>query len=183
VYLWGAQLNTGPLAPYVPTTSLTASSTADVASITGAAFAGIWNQAAGTGYSDVRRPSAVPSGSFSRAWQASDATILNRIEQSYYSNGQANVITTGGTSQAEWYPSYFAENGIRAALAFASNDVAGASNGVITGGDTSVTLPTVDRIFFGSERATGQNYLNGYIRELAIWKSRRPNTNLQSMTQ
>jgi hypothetical protein len=181
-YFWGAQINTGPLAPYVPATgALTASSTADVASITGAAFAGIWNQAAGTVYSDIRRLSAVPSG-FPRAWQASDGTSVNRIEQTYYSNGQANVITTGGTNQAEWYPSFFAENGVKAAIAFATNDVAGASNGVITGTDNLATMPAVDRIFIGSENGSANN-LRGYIRDMAILKSRRPNANLQAMTQ
>jgi len=180
-HIWGAQLNTGPLAPYVPTGALTASSTADVASITGAAFAGIWNQAAGTVYSDIRRLSAVPSG-FPRAWQASDGTSANRIEQTYYSSGQANVISTGGTIQAEWYPSFFAENGVKAAIAFATNDVVGASNGVITGTDNLATMPVVDRIFIGSENGS-DNILRGYIREMAILKSRRPNTNLQAMTQ
>jgi hypothetical protein len=166
----------------VPATgALTASSTADVASITGEAFAGIWNQAAGTVYSDIRRLSAVPSG-FPRAWQASDGTSANRIEQTYYSNGQANVITTGGTNQAEWYPSYFAENGVKAAIAFATNDVAGASNGVITGTDNLATMPAVDRIFIGSENGSANN-LRGYIRDMAILKSRRPNANLQAMTQ
>jgi hypothetical protein len=181
-YFWGAQINNGPLAPYVPATgALTASSTADVASITGAAFAGIWNQTAGTVYSDIRRLSAVPSG-FPRAWQASDGTSVNRIEQTYYSNGQANVITTGGTNQAEWYPSFFAENGVKAAIAFATNDVAGASNGVITGTDNLATMPAVDRIFIGSENGSANN-LRGYIREMSINKSRRPNANLQSMAQ
>jgi hypothetical protein len=152
-----------------------------VASITGAAFAGIWNQAAGTVYSDIKRLSAVSSG-FPRAWQASDGTSVNKIEQSYYSSGQANVITTGGTSQAEWYPSFFAENGVKAALAFATNDVAGASNGVTTGTDNLVTMPAVDRIFIGSENGTANN-LRGYVREMAINKSRRPNVNIQTMTQ
>jgi hypothetical protein len=181
VYAWGAQVNTGPLAPHVPTGALTASSTADVASITGAAFAGIWNQAAGTVYSDIRRLSAVPSG-FPRAWQASASTSANSIQHSYYSGGQVNAITLSGVRTAEWYPAYFAENGVRAALAFATDDASGASNGVITGSDTSMTLPTVDRIFFGSELGGG-NYLNGYIREAAINKSRRPNANIQAMTQ
>jgi hypothetical protein len=180
IAIWGAQLNTGPLAPYVPTGALTASSTADVASITGAAFAGIWNQAGTTVYSDIKRLSAVPSG-FPRAWQASDGTSVNRIEQTYYSGGQVCSIAASGVNQAEWYPAYFAENGVKAALAFATNDVAGASNGVITGTDNLATIPAVDRIFIGSENGSA-NSLRGYIREMAINKSRRPNANLQAMT-
>jgi|LakMenEpi03Aug12_release.lakeMendotaPanAssembly.Ray.scaffolds.fasta_scaffold184061_3 hypothetical protein len=177
-----AQLqSSSTLGPPVETGALTASSTADVASITGAAFAGIWNQVGTTVYSDIKRPFAVPSG-FPRAWQASDGTSANRIEQTYYSGGQANVISSGGTTQAEWYPAYYAENGIRAALAFATNNVAGASNGAITGTDNLATMPAVDRIFIGSEDGTA-NSLRGYIRELAILRSRRPNSNLQAMTQ
>jgi hypothetical protein len=178
---WGAQLNTGPLAPYVPTGALTASSTADVASITGAAFAGIWNQGAGTVYSDVMRLSAVPSGQFPRVWQAQGATTADRITFGYFVGGQLNVISASGVSQAEWYPAYFAENGVKAALAFTENSVAGASNGVLTGSDGSAIMPVVNQMFIGRD-STG-SYLNGYIREMAILKSRRPNTNLQSMTQ
>jgi hypothetical protein len=152
-----------------------------VASITGAAFAGIWNQTAGTVYSDIRRPSAVPSG-YPRAWQASASTSANSIQHNYYSGGQVNEIRVSGVLTAEWYPAIFAENGVRVALAFSTDDASGASNGVITGSDTSMTLPTVDRIFFGSDLGVG-NFFNGYIREFAIFNKRLPNSVLKAMTE
>jgi hypothetical protein len=43
-------------------------------------------------------------------------------------------------------------------------------------------MPAVDRIFIGSENGSANN-LRGYIRDMAILKSRRPNANLQAMTQ
>ena len=49
------------------------------------------------------------------------------------------------------------------------------------GSDTAVTLPAMTTLSLGSN--FGSNQFRGYIRELAIFKSRRPNTNLQSMTQ
>lgn len=183
IYIWGAQLEyeSSP-SSYIPTTTTVVTRNADVATIQGTFFSGFWNPAGGTIYSEIKRAFPVPSSLFLRAWQADDGTSGNRIEQSYYSSGQVCLISTGAVSQAEWYPAYFAQNGVKAALSFAANNVAGASNGVITGSDNTVTLPTVNRVTIGSEFGSS-SFLNGHISRFSYWNSRLPNSKLQQITK
>jgi hypothetical protein len=182
VYAWGAQINTGPLAPYVPTTSLTASSTADVASITGAAFAGIWNQAASTVFASTAE---VYGASGSTIYNVSDGTASNRLIAQYNSptSFQFRVIT-GGVDQVNisQAPGISAGDNVRYVAAYSTDDFAGCINNGTLAQDVTVTLPIVDRMRIGAN-INGVNFINGYIREMATLKSRRPNANLQAMMQ
>jgi hypothetical protein len=183
VFLWGAQLEAGAFATsYIPTTTAAATRSADVASITGANFSSWYRQDEGTMFAEAKRDFAVPSGLFPRVYQIQGATGTNRVEQSYYTGGQVNFIATNGVTQAEWYPAYFIQNGVKSAQALAANNVAGVSNGVVTGTDTSVTLPTVQQIQIGAEGAS-INHLNGHIRRLTFFPQRLPNSTLQAITQ
>ena len=110
------------------------------------------------------------------------ATATDKIEQDFYSGGQVNFVRIPAGIQAEWYPVYFAQNGVASSLALAANNIAGSSNGVITGTDNVATLPTVTQMFIGCE-AAGANVLNGHIRRLTYWPQRLPNATLQAITQ
>ncbi len=183
VFLWGAQLNTGPIAPYVPTTTLAASSTADVWSITGADFNRIYNQSAVTFYAEAER-GVVPAGDFPVLIHArTAATTAERTEISYLVEGAAGlVLASGGTTQAEMYPPVAANTRRRRVVgAFAANNVAACVNGGSLLTDATATMATPDVIFLGSAGTSGQ-FLNGYIREGAIFRSRRPNANLPAVT-
>jgi hypothetical protein len=178
-----AQLEAGAfVTSYIPTTTAAATRSADVASITGANFSSWYRQDEGTMFAEAKRDFAVPSGLFPRVYQIQGATGTNRVEQSYYTGGQVNFIATNGVTQAEWYPAYFIQNGVKSAQALAANNVAGVSNGVVTGTDTSVTLPTVQQIQIGAEGAS-INHLNGHIRRLTFFPQRLPNSTLQAITQ
>jgi hypothetical protein len=183
VYAWGAQLNTGPLAPYVPTGALTASSTADVASITGAAFAGIWNQAAGTLYASVIMAQPTKSGN-QFIIRASDNGYNNTVNLNVQSGFPSISTSAGGVFDGV---ATSAQSLTTAAAnfagAYAANDLALAhANATVT--DSTATMPSnLTRIDFGADH-NGLNRATGvYIRELAIFKSRRPNANLQSTIQ
>jgi hypothetical protein len=177
------QLEQGAFATSViPTTTTTVTRSADVASITGTAFSSWYRQDEGTVFADAKREFAIPSGPFSRVYQIQGASGASRIEQSYFSGGQVNFIATNSVIQAEWYPAYFIQNGVKSAQGLGANNVAGASNGVITGSDASVTLPTVQQMQIGAETAS-TNHLNGTIRRLTYWPQRLPNSTLQAITQ
>jgi len=176
LYLWGAQLNTGPLAPYVPTGALTASSTADVASITGAAFAGIYNTVEATLWGVVSGPKG---------------TVLFGVGDTFDNTVYATVSTSsnvsfrsGGADQAILSAAVATTGETRIAVAYKANDFAAVSNGGAVSVDNSGSVPVGPvRFSIGSSSwQIGGNQLNGYIRELAIFKSRRPNANLQAMT-
>jgi hypothetical protein len=183
IHIFGAQVNPGPLAPYVPTAGLAASSTADVASITGAAFAGIWNQAAGTLYASVIMAEPTKSGN-QFIIRASDNGYNNTVNLNVQSGFPSISTSAGGvfdgTATSAQSLTTAAAN---FAGAYAANDLALAyANATVT--DSTATMPSnLTRIDFGADH-NGLNRATGvYVREAAIFKSRRPNTNLQSMTQ
>jgi hypothetical protein len=181
--LWGAQLEAGATASsYIPTTTAAATRNADVASITGTNFSSWYRQDEGTFYFSAKRDYPVPSGPIPRIYQVQGAIATDKIEQDFYSDGQVNFVRIPAGIQAEWYPAYFAQNGVASSLALATNNIAGSSNGVITGTDNVATLPTVTQMFIGCE-AAGANVLNGYIRRLTYWPQRLDNATLQAITQ
>jgi hypothetical protein len=183
IYLWGAQLEVGAFpTSYIPTTTATVTRSADVASITGTNFSSWYNQTQGTMFAHAKREFAVPSGSFSRVWQLQGALNSNRIELSYFSGGQASFISTSEGVQFQWYPSVFIQNGIKSAQAINQNNVAAASNGLVSATDTSVTLPTVQEIRIGTD-GTAVNTLNGTISRLTYFPTRLSNTTLQNITR
>ncbi len=187
-YFWGAQINNGPLAPYVPATgALTASSTADVATIGGAAFAGIYNASAMTIYAEVARGYSGNFQAYPYVYHFSDASALNRIPM-YGVLGNSQItnyeIKTGGVSQNDYAGrTHSTTSPFKAVQALAENDSIFGTDGVLTTQDTTITMPVgVDRVRIGASGGANSQW-NGYIREMATLKSRRPNANLQAMMQ
>jgi hypothetical protein len=183
-HIWGAQLNPGALAPYVPTGALTASSTADVASITGAAFARIWNASQGTIFADFG-PYANSGGSFNPGILQFDNNTTANIIRLFAGGSVAPVFNVIDASVAQAYLSTTAispSSTSRIAAAYNLNDFARAVNGATPETDAVGTVPTVTQMLIGNGTA-GVNRLNGYIRELAIFRSRRNNRDLILLTQ
>ncbi len=167
--------------PYVPTTTTTASSTADVWSITGADFSRVWNQSAVTLYAEAVRD-VLPGGEFPVLIDARNVNGFEVVQCSYLLETFAGSLArSNNVTQSELYPTGL--SGIRTrrvAAAFAQDNFATCANGGIVLTDSSGIMPSPDRINLGSV-SSGQ-FLNGYIRELAIFRSRRPNANLQALT-
>jgi len=181
--LWGAQLQTGStVGPYVPTTTTTASSTADVISIAGADAARIINTAQGTLYVDFATGSAVPASTYPTMLQLQGANRQNEV-QIYASTGiVAYLVKTGNVVQAEANLSAATQNGVKSAFRYAENNSRSYVNGSPLFLDTVCTMPATDRIFIGSSNGS-EYFLNGYIREAAILRTGRADANLQAMTQ
>jgi hypothetical protein len=179
-----AQLqSSSTLGPPVQTGALTASSTADVASITGAAFAGIWNQAAGTLYASVIMAQPTKSGN-QFIIRASDNSYGNSVALNVNSGSPSIATSAGGvfdgTATSAQSLTTAAAN---FAGAYAANDLA-LAHANATVADSTATIPSnLARIDLGADHS-GLNRATGvYVREAAIFKSRRPNANLQAMTQ
>jgi hypothetical protein len=180
VFAWGAQVNTGPLAPYVPTTTTAASSTADVWTITGADFSRIFNPTELTIYAEATSQSSADS----TIWQIDDNSgNANRFTQ-YFASNILRSRTTISNSQNDIDRTGVAVGvPARGAYGIKASDYAAVLNGG-TIGTSAHALPsaTMSILRIGSVHPGGAVMLNGYIRELAIFRSRRPNTNLQAMT-
>ena len=166
--------------PVVKTSGLTASSTADVASITGAAFAGIVNTLQGTLYASASVPNP---GSYSGFLVSLGTDFNNSVHALRQSDAQgvARIRTASVDQYLQGAGATWTDSSARAmAIAYSAASSNAAFQGALMGSDTAVTLPAMTTLSLGS--LFGFNQFRGYIRELAIWKSRRPNANLQALT-
>ena len=181
IYIWGAQLEAGAFATsYIPTVASTVTRSADVASMTGTAFSNWYNQG-GPGALVEEFDSAVVNAA-SRALAISDGSTNERIEIFSWTSRQAHIVD-GGVDQALFDGGEPAVNTTqKVAVAFKANDAALSFNGGAVVSDTVVTLPNVNQMYFGSNQNGGSNYLNGHIKRLRYYRSRLPNTALQSLT-
>jgi hypothetical protein len=93
-------------------------------------------------------------------------------------------IDTGGVTQAsitQGLVSVGSES--KGAMALATNNVAASFNGAVPTADTSVTIPTVDRVRLHALGGSTTFAFNGHIRRLCYWPTRLSNTTLQQITQ
>ena len=185
IAIWGAQLEAGSLpTSYIPTTTGTLARSADVCSITGGDFTGMYNQPEGTLFlnavppfeSQLAYPLMVNTtginqanyisrsnefGAGSKRWRAITTT----------SSGIEAVISTSGD---------ITTTNVKAAYAFKLNDNAFAVNNVLVGTDTTVTMPNPTSMRIGGN--DGANVLNGHIAAIRYYKKRLPNAKLVTLT-
>jgi hypothetical protein len=182
VIAWGAQAENGSLpTSYIPTTSSTATRAADVStSAATTVFESDWyRQEEGTVFAGAINPASQSS-----VLAFSDGTSSNRILLDTPSTGiqRRLIVTFGGSLQASTKtPNTVDELGLSAA-AYKTDEFIISNNGTVSLLDTSGSLPTVNRLYIGSNAISGLP-LNGTIRRLTYWPTRLPNETLQTITQ
>jgi len=178
-FVYGAQLEAGSFATsYIPTVASTVSRSADVATMTGTNFSTWYNQAAGTFVIDA---DSYTIGSADYPLTASDGTSNNRFGFYRTTATIAGYVTTGAVDQMYLTRSSIATNTpYKAAVTATANDGNMALNGTAAAGDTSITMPTLDRLSIGSNNSSG--FMSGHIRAIAYYNTRLPNTSLQTLT-
>lgn len=178
IYIWGAQLEAGAFATsYIPTAAATVTRSADSASMTGTNFSSWYNQSEGTFVAGFTTPAVG-----SRAILAVDDNTANE-QMRLRTEGLDPFfrVVDGGVEQAAIDAGTVSAGTLqRFAAAYAANDFAACLNGGAVGTDASGTLPTVDRLRIGGDQEGSP--LNGHIRSIRYYNSRRPNAELQSMT-
>jgi len=175
------QLEQGAFATSVIlTTTAAVTRSADVASITGTAFSGFYNQSEGTVFLGVAS-SNVTSG---RILQIGDGTSNNRQDLLFTSGPVNYFMINGGSSQTNMTTFNSATTGQLANIAagYETNNVAVVLNSGSLVTDDAATLPTVDQVGIGRRLDTSA-YLNGTIRRLTFWPQRLANITLQQITQ
>ena len=180
VYLYGAQMEVSGSFPtsYIPTSGATVTRAAEVTSITGTNFSSWYNQSEGTIVSSIT-PHDVTNNDF--AYSLSDGTsserIVSLIGQSY-----SHYVVDGGSIQAQInYAGYTANTETKAAAAYATNDIAYATDGTVRGTDTSATIPTVDNLVIMANRSNN-NHVTGHVSRFAYYPVRLPDATLQALT-
>lgn len=183
IFAWGAQLEAGAFATsYIPTVASQVTRTADVATMTGANFSQWYNQSEGTFVVQAMQPAA--TGYNARALSANNGTVGESIQLSITSagtQGYAEVRDDSVAVMASVNGTVSVGSAFKIALGYKLNDCAVSTNGAAVTSDTSVTLPTVDRLSIGTH-AGGVSPLNGHIRSLTYYNTRQPNAQLQALT-
>ena len=179
--LWGAQLEAGSFATsYIPTTTSALARSADVCSITGAAFSGFYNATEGTSF-----VSAIRYTNFAnpRSLAITNSTSGNRAEQVRGTNVEEIGYYAGGSflhslslSAATVGVNY------RIAHAMAANNFAASMNGASPVVNNSGVMVTADRMIIGANFQGSTAFHNGTIAAMRYYKKRLPNAKLQALT-
>lgn len=178
LFIWGAQFEVGAFATsYIPTTTASLTRNADVVSVTGANFSSWWQ--ATTGGMSVRARQNTITGT--RPWAyMSDGTADNIIALRG-SDANPELYIKATTDQAQIDAGTLAATTTYSLVgAWNTNDCAAAISGGAAVTDTSVTVPTVDRMLIGSD---GTNYLNGWAEKIAFWPQRITNAEVSAFSK
>jgi hypothetical protein len=182
-WAWGAQLEAGSFpTSYIPTVASSVVRSADVCSITGANFNGMWNQSEGTFLAQTQKTS---TNSNAFVISASDNSFNNETDLRYNSVSQtAALINVSGASQTTGFQANITSgSAVKQSIAYKLNDCAFVANGASPISDTSALIPTVDRLTIGNVAVVGSIfYLNGTIAQIRYFKKRLPNAKLQALT-
>jgi hypothetical protein len=187
-YIWGAQLEAGSFpTSYIRTTDASVTRNADVASMTSTNFSSWYNATEGTTFwqGDVMGVKE------QRAFAISDNTFDERLRVAVSGTsgtGFNAVVADGGVGQAGLSTpnpevATIPLKTYKHSFAYKVNDFAAALDGGTVATDTSGTLPTVNRIYFGNSADGLGAYLNGHIAKFYYWNTRKPNEFLQRVTE
>jgi len=180
------QFETGSFATsYIPTVASSVVRSADVCSITGSDFTGIYNQPEGTLFADVI-PQAVDQSAFVFGVNASTSAlshIIYKTNSSVTASGKrwgAATVSAAGAQTAITTTTDVAVSRSRLAYAYKLNDFAFAASGSLVGTDTSGTLPSPFAMRIGA-RDDGLA-INGHLASIRYFRKRLPNEKLQALT-
>jgi hypothetical protein len=178
-YAWGAQLEAGAfVTSYIPTVAATVTRSADIATMTGTNFSSWFNQTEGTVVAAYTFGAGVTAAQV--VYSISTGAEANRligfrpdaISQNYDETGGGNLAFSGAANLGRY----------TSAVAYRTNDMAGAINGGTVLTDTTLTIVSGKTQLNIGDRATGARSLNGHIRQIAYYNTRLPNTTLQALT-
>jgi predicted secreted protein len=178
ISIWGAQLEAGAfVTSYIPTTTVGLARSADVCSITGANFTGMYNQTEGSMLVDAFTPA---SGARIVVSADNDSTTeVNKI----FTNATLSAVEVVDNSaqQAALLPGSIVSNtAFKLASAYKLNDFAASRNGATVVTNAGGTLPTPNQLKIGYEKAG--NTMCGCVASLRYYKKRLPDAKLQAIT-
>jgi len=188
LYIWGAQLEAGAFpTSYIPSSSAATTRAADVAVMNGSNFSSWYRQDEGTFVW-----SALAVNASGPAAGGTVAVASNGTNSMFISMGRGHAdatnrfeadIVASSTGQMyvnsdEWTAGTLA----KIALAYKLNDCAFVQNGQPAITDTSVTVPTVNRLFIGVNMWGTSGWFNGHISRIAYYPRRLSDAELQAIT-
>ena len=187
VQLWGAQLEAGSFATsYIPTTTASVVRSADVCSISGVGFTGMWNALEGSMLFNSIYNS--PISNSQRMWEITDGTTNNFIRSfraittnfpdfRSTSGGSTNVTITGSTALQPNQP-------YKHSCGFKTDDYVFYVNNAQIGTDNLGAMPISPNVMYigMNSPVIGAGQLNGTISAIRYYRKRLPNAKLQTLT-
>lgn len=189
ILVWGAQSEQGSFSTsYIPTTTASATRSADVMQITGSDFSGFWNTSEGSfavEYDRLANNSSGLSGGYPTTLAAASSNndwiiLAGSIAPSPV--GEVLAVYSS-TSQAYFSAGSSPLAGVTAKMAacYKANDFAASLNGSTVSTDTSGTVPACDRLGIGYW-PFGNAPINGHIARLRYWNTRLDNATLRALS-
>lgn len=176
IYIWGAQMEVGSFATsYIPTTTAAVTRTSDLLTMPFSTSGPLTTLArvSKTGAVSNDRILSLDNGSNAEAIKIRYGATLN----------PSLVVVSGNVVQTETLTSVsYLNTNVAIAGAFASNDVRGAKNGVLTSLDSTVSIPSVTTLRLGHQ-VSGTEIFNGYISNISLYPIRAADTQMQLLTQ
>lgn len=180
ILVWGAQFEAGSFASsYIPTTTGPLVRSADVCSITGAAFTGFYNATEGTMVCKYDRPSAASESHMTIDNGTSNERLVLQFSGIVERFGQSN---SGGGTSANLDAGFAGAINTRIghAARYKLNDFAFCCNGTSVVTNTTLTVPNVNQLTIGNR--LGGIYTNGHIHTLQYFNAIKTNAQLQALS-
>jgi hypothetical protein len=174
-----AQLEAGSFATsYIPTVASSVVRSADVCSITGSAFTGMYNPLAGTTVAGY----FFKSNSLGRPFHIGDGTVFTNIADIFSGSLMVSSnVFSGGAQQYTQNVAAVDNTMINSALAITASSAMLASNGTLATAGGGLMPVGVDRFIIGN-RTDGTRNINGHISFVRHYKKRLANAKLQALT-
>jgi hypothetical protein len=167
---------------YIPTTTASVIRSADVCSISGSAFSGMYNQPEGTLVTSSTR---VSTNTNAFVGHYSDNSFSNGFDVRYNTSTQVGVLMNVANSNqlTGMQVTITAGSVAKQAFSYKLNDCGYSVNGAATITDTSALIPTATRMAIGNAAVlSAAVYLNGTISSMRYYKKRLSNSKLQTLT-
>lgn len=175
IQIWGAQLEVGVFATsYIPTTNTSISRVADNIKWTSSAITTYWVANVGSYLAEAAKISTAASALIA----ASDGTAINRIITSATTTVTGTITITSTSSMSQSLGAVSANTPYRGGIAFASNNMNIAANGLLGILDTSGSIPTINQVGIGYNVASN-SWLNGWMRSFAYYNQRISDNSLK----
>ena len=182
-YLYGAQVEAGAFpTSYIPTTTASVVRSADVCSITGSAFTGMYNQLEGTIISNAQIANLI--GENRGLYGINNNGAIHGFLTFYTATGvgvSSQSRNAGNTSLAPIF-SNSANTPFKRGLAYNSSSCGISDNGsAVTTTSVTTTTQTMLTLQIGNMLG-GAFYWSGHITSIRYFKKRLPNAKLQTLT-
>jgi hypothetical protein len=176
IFIWGAQLEAGLFATsYIPTVASPMVRSADVCSISGGNFSGIWS---GVDATMFFRGSRIANQTGQTNWDLSSGSTATSIASDRGVSTERIVANAVGIATT---PVFTTLTEYKIAAALKTGDYAVSFNGASAITSSSAFVLTLDRMTIGMTRNTA-GHLNGWVHSLRFYKKRLPNAKLAQLT-